>query len=136
MRRGKPNQCFGNAGHIIRMQGWKKTYLRYCEGWYFGGDFWVHHAWIEDMRDGKIHEVTVPANRLDSFRRYHAVIKLSAEDYSEAGWPSGYESTMLPCKHIGCKGHPNGETPFITKFGGIDDNEVERFNPKRKGATA
>ena len=127
MRRGKVGQCFENAGHIIRSQGWKKNYLRYCEGWLFRGIAWVHHAWIEDTRDGKIHEVTVPANRCDPTDRYHAIIKLSAEDYSEAGYPAGYESIMLPCKHIGCEGHSNGDTPYITVFGGIDENETKRF---------
>jgi hypothetical protein len=132
MRRGKEGQCFGNAGHIIRRDGWKKTYLRYCEGWLYGpyDDWPVHHAWIEDSRNGKVHEVTVPAVRCDSSDRYHAIIKLSAEDYSEAGWPAGYESIMLPCKHIGCMGHPSHDDWKIIHFGGIDDNEVCRINPE------
>lgn len=138
MRRGKEGQCFSNAGRIIRREGKKKPYLRYCEGFYFcdsAWGAWTHHAWIEDSRTGTIHEVTMPAYRCGTDQRHlrfthRAIIRLNWEDYSEAGWPAGYESIMLPCKHIGCECDSRSGTH--QHGGGIDDSDTKRLDPRRK----
>src|SRR5438105_3663669 len=97
---GKAGRCFGNAGRIIRREGRK------------------HHAWIQDIRTGQVYEVTrcrfeprPPISKYIDFV-YRPVVHLSWEDYSEACFPAGYESIVLPCKHIGCE----------DERGGIDNN--------------
>jgi hypothetical protein len=101
IRRGRPKQCFRNAGRTIRREWLKNPNLRYCEGFMNVGEDWTHHAWIEDIQTGRVYEVTYPAFLSHRVEGYHAVIKLNKLDYLAAG-EGIVEGPMLPCQLIGC----------------------------------
>jgi len=91
MRRRKANQCFQNAGRAILSHGVSNPNLRYCEG-YLDDSLTgpIHHAWIEDVVTGELHEVTIPKRAVVKRKEYVAVISLTKTGYEtqclKLGW--------------------------------------------------
>lgn len=63
--------------------------LRYCEGYLTFGALKAHHAWIENVETGELHEVTIPKTfslggvktTRPQREQYVAVIRLSKPEY-------------------------------------------------------
>ena len=102
IKRGKRHDCFQNAGRAILSES--NLALRYCEGYLTVGALKAHHAWIENVETGELHEVTIP--KTFSLRgvkatrppreQYVAVVRLSKPEYVTECLKQGIQAGIAP----------------------------------------